>query len=265
MKVDGNKIAEEILDVVAHLGGPQKKLAIIQIGNLRESTTYVRAKKRVGERVGVKVDHYCFREETSEKNIIERIAKLNSDTTVTGIIVQLPLPHNLNTQKILTAIDPKKDVDGFLPNSPYTPPVARAVLIIINVVMSFNKLYSWRTKNIVVIGRGKTAGAPIHKSLKKLKIPTTLVHSKTPNPARILRKAELIISCVGKPNIITPEKIKKGVILIGVGIHRDKNGNLRGDYDEDKIKDKAAYYTPTPGGVGPVTVACLLQNVVNRC
>jgi methylenetetrahydrofolate dehydrogenase (NADP+) / methenyltetrahydrofolate cyclohydrolase len=288
MKIDGKKIANEALKQLAltYSDKPKPSLAIILIGNDSASSVYINQKKRVGERIGINVTVKNFRDTASENQIIKQIADYNSNRSISGIIVQLPLPKNLNANKIISTIDPKKEVDGFLPNSPHTPPVACAVLKALEIAFNDNMLGrtsrtrrpihpqvnsrgllgtgikpALRQKSTVIIGRGKTGGMPIIKTFNKLKIPYTLIHAKTPNPDRIIKKADIIISCVGKPNIITPANIKRGVILIGVGIHKDNTGNMAGDYDEKKIKGIASFYTPTPGGVGPLTVACLMKNV----
>lgn len=261
MRIDGKKLAQKTLNslkIKIDSGKIQPALAIVQVGDNPASNSYILSKKRAADSVGIKVIHKKLPKKSSTKKVIDRVEEYNKNPKVNGIIVQLPLPGKLNTDKILNSISPKKDIDGFLPNSPFIPPVASAVLTILRYI----KQKTPSPGNFVLIGRGRTGGAPILKTFKKLKTPITLVHSKTPNPSLILRKADIIISCVGKPNIITADKIKKGAILIGVGIHRGKDGKLRGDYDEGDIKEKAAYYTPTPGGVGPLTVACLIKNVV---
>lgn len=294
MKIDGRKIAETIVgELKTKVGELAKKstLAIIQVGDNPESTSFIQQKKKIAQRIGIKVLHDKFPKKTTEQTIKSRVGEYNKNLNVQGIIVQLPLPPHLSTDTISHSINLQKDIDGFLPNSPYTPPVSCAVLTTLQFVKnrcrsapdfyyfsvlensaSATKIQSpWRTenfkkwfkaKNIVVIGRGKTGGGPILKSLNALNIPNTLIHSQTPNPAKITQEADIIISCVGKPNIVKPDMIKKGVILIGVGIYQGKSGQLHGDYDEKDIKDKALFYTPTPGGIGPLTVACLMKNVL---
>ena len=263
MLIDGKKLADAILNQLVGAGFPrphQPTLAILQIGNNPESNAYINQKKRVGERVGVKVVHIKFQASVSELEIIKKIKQLNSNKEINGIILQLPIPKPLNTDKILSSISSQKDVDGFLPNSPYTPPIACAILAILKHIRQL-PITNYKLQ-IIIIGRGITGGTPIAQTFNKLKIPYTQVHSKTKNSHKITKKADVIISCVGKPNIITPKNISRGVGLISVGIHTGADGKLHGDYNEEAIKNIASFYTPTPGGVGPLTVACLMKNVI---
>jgi methylenetetrahydrofolate dehydrogenase (NADP+)/methenyltetrahydrofolate cyclohydrolase len=282
MKIDGQRLSKVLLNNLSALIKQnilRPTLAILQVANLSQSSLYVKQKKRVGDRVGIKVIQDYFPKSTKEGEIIKRIEQYNKDEKVNAIIVQLPLPKNLDTDKIISKIKPEKDVDGFLPNSPFTPPVSLAVLATFSAILNYqqNMVRSYhvfaiskreklanllKTKKIVIIGRGKTGGEPVLRALKSLGIPNTLIHSKTKSPEKITKKADIIISCVGKSEIVKPENIKKGVILISVGIHRERNGKLRGDYNEEAIKNTASYYTPTPGGVGPLTVAFLMKNVI---
>jgi methylenetetrahydrofolate dehydrogenase (NADP+)/methenyltetrahydrofolate cyclohydrolase len=154
-----------------------------------------------------------------------------------------------------------KDVDGFLPNSPFNVPVALSVGEILQSVDP-NFPQSAKDKKIVVIGRGETAGGPIYQYLVKVGLSPEVVHSKTTNPDEIIKNADIVISCVGKKDVITAANTKPGATLVSVGIWRDENGKLHGDYDVSAIASIAQHYTPTPGGVGPVNVACLMQNLI---
>lgn len=278
MKIDGRKIARQLLtelkNKIANLD-KQPTLSILQVGTTQESSVYISEKKRVGERIGVKVIHDSFSETASEREIIDRVEKYNGNPEIHGIIIQLPLPPQINSDNIISNIASAKDVDGFLPNSPYQPPVACAVFYVLNhifVTHTVNPLQKihirslvkfLQNKIIIIIGRGRTGGRPIMQTFNKMGVPYIFIHSQTKNPAETMRTADIIISCVGKPRIVTPAKIKNGVSLIGVGVFRAEDGKLlHGDYEEAEIKDKAAFYTPTPGGIGPLTVACLMKNVV---
>lgn len=241
MRIDGKQIADTILASLKNTGA-KPALAIIQIGDDPASSAYIRQKQKAAEQIGVKI---------ILSNNLTDVDSYNIDKNIHGIIIQRPVPGNLDIPKVTV----KKDVDGFLPNSPFEVPVALAVgEILKNVHIT--------EKNIVIIGRGETAGKPIAAYFQKQNCTTSVISSQTPNPEKILRNADIIISCVGKEKIITSSNIKPGVILISVGIWRDDLGKLHGDYEEDDIKNIASFYTPTPGGVGPINVACLMQNVV---
>ena len=231
------------------------KLAIVQIGNNPESNSYVRAKKRIAEKLGIFIEHIQIKKDVSTKNLIQQVQKLGKDKIIHGVIVQLPLSEGLDTKQIITAVPISKDVDGFSNTSSFTPPVAGAVLEVLKATRS--KL---KEKNIVVIGRGITGGDMIIRTFNKLKIPHLVVHSQTEKPKKILKKADIIICAVGKPGTIQATDLKKGVILISVGISKDKDG-LKGDYDSKDVEGIASYYTPTPGGIGPLTVHFLMHNV----
>ena len=194
----------------------------------------------------------------------------------------------IDEKQIIAAVNPQKDIDGFHPDSPYTLPLPLAVVEILKEIYIYchpeaedrrillikdsspaepdqnDKLIKWlQSKKTVILGKGPTGGGPILKYLNQLGVNPILIDSKALTPDELIKNADIIISAVGKPNIITAEKIKKGVILIGVGIFRDENGKLQGDYDEKSIEYKAGFYTPTPGGVGPVNVAMLMVNLLN--
>ncbi len=197
---------------------------------------------------------------------------MNNDNNVHGIIVQRPLPPQIDKEKISLAIIPEKDIDGFHKNSKFEMPLATAVLKILEKIQASTPgvdaqkpqgFIGWlNTKEIVIIGTGETGGGPIIKKLKELGIKPLIIDSKTPNPELITKTADIIISCIGKPNVVRPEMIKRGVILISVGLYKGEDGKLHGDYEEKEIKNIAGFYTPTPGGVGPVNIACLLENLV---
>ena len=208
---------------------------------------------------------------------------LTTDSSVHGVIIQRPLPPHFIEDEIKTAVIPEKDVDGLHPNPTFTPPLALAVMTILQEInkkeakpsflsrvqflkrgktFSHENFKKWLTsKNLVFIGRGEAGGKPIISHVEKIGIPHQVIHSKTQNREDILKTADVIITAVGKKDMVTPDMIKQGVILIGVGLHKE-DGKLSGDYDEEKIRHIASFYTPTPGGVGPVNVAMLLKNVV---
>lgn len=260
MRIDGTAIARRILEEL------KKKsiaptLAIIQVGDDPASTAYIRQKQNAAAAIGATLIH----DRVPAERLNRAIERYNNDASIHGIIVQRPLPTGIRAAAVL----PEKDVDGLLPHSPYDAPVAAAVLTILRFAFSQrgeggtpDKFDQWmRRHTIAVIGRGETAGKPIANGLTNRGYKVTVVHSKTKNPEGIIRGADIVISCVGKPNIVRRKFLKPGVGLVGVGIWRDGAGKLHGDYEEEDIQDIASFYTPTPGGVGPVTVACLMQNL----
>jgi len=267
MKIDGRQISNKILQELKIKVGELKKkgivphLAIIIIGNDPASVAYVRQKELKAKSIGAQTTILKLNQQTSEADLLKIVKEWNINRNIHGIIVQQPLPGQINTRTITQAIDPNKDVDGFNFKSQFKMPIAMAVLEILKTI-SPNRLEKWLiSKTIVIIGKGETGGKPIIEALRKLGIEPSIIDSKTEKPQEITRNSDIVISAVGKANIVSPEMIKQGTILIGVGQCRE-NGKIVGDYDEEKIKDIASFYTPTPGGVGPVDVACLLKNVV---
>ena len=282
MKIDGKAIAEKILSDLSRevLTLKQKgvipTLAVIQVGDDPASTAYINQKQKAAERIGAVLIHEKLPSDVSYQRVNILTHEYNDNPTIHGLIIQRPLPDTLgDALTLLNLVNPKKDVDGFLPNSPYPVPVAEAVIIILKEtyqnVLRFNPgqagvkpFENWlRQKSIIVIGRGETAGKPIADALIKRGCTVSIIHSQTKNPNAIIKSADIIISCVGKSNIVRHDNIQKDAILLSVGIWRDKEGKLHGDYEEDTIKDIASAYTPTPGGVGPVNVAALMANLIN--
>jgi methylenetetrahydrofolate dehydrogenase (NADP+)/methenyltetrahydrofolate cyclohydrolase len=197
----------------------------------------------------------------------DAIEKKNRNPDIHGIIIQRPLPDTrTDLMPLLDFIAPEKDIDGFSDASPYEVPVALGVLEILKKIAQRGNTHSLRdfmhNKSVAIIGRGVTAGIPIARMIEKLGSIPAVVHSQTKNPKDVTRGADILISCVGKRKTVTREAIKKGVILIGVGLSRNEDGTYSGDYDEREIEDIASWYTPTPGGVGPVNVASLMKNLV---
>lgn len=263
MRIDGREIARGIFeDLKGRVEELQKRnivphLAIILLGNDPASETYVRQKELKAAQIGAKTTLIHLQESMSERELLSAIEQLNNDNAVHGIIVQRPLPPHINNTIIDEAVRLEKDVDGFRQNSPFLPPLGIAVYKILQQVLNLT------TKKIIIMGKGKTGGNPVMQVLKKRGIPFTLIDSKTLNPKDFISRADIIITAVGKPNLITKTMIKNGVVLIGVGIYKDVDGKLHGDYEEEQIKDIASLYTPIPGGVGPVNVAVLLENLVD--
>lgn len=261
MKIDGKEIAQKIFEELKiKVKKLQKEniiphLAIILVGNDPASVAYVKRKELKAKEIGAKTTTYNLKSEIRNSELEKLINKLNKDDLVHGIIAQQPLPAHIDIGKITQAIDPEKDVDGFHKNSKFQPPISEAVLEIL-------KPYLTKSKKIVVIGKGETGGKPIAQAIKKIGINPIIIDSKTSNPEDLTKTADILISAVGKSDVIKAEMIKKGAILISIGMHKELDGKLHGDYKEDSIKNIASFYTPTPGGVGPINVAMLLKNLV---
>jgi methylenetetrahydrofolate dehydrogenase (NADP+)/methenyltetrahydrofolate cyclohydrolase len=255
MRIDGKALAEAILADLA-LQVKQLRctptLAVILIGNNPESLSYIRQKQKATEKIGGRLIFEKLPKTTLSKELAARVAMYNRDTSVHGLIIQRPLPDGLSA-----TVDLKKDIDGLTQNSPFDVPVAMAVFTILNHIG-----ITIKNKKVVIVGRGETAGKPIAAALAKQQCATSIIHSQTPDPAEITKQADIIISCVGKEKVITPAAIKPGVILVSVGLTRGGDGKLHGDYEEEDIKNIASFYTPTPGGVGPLNIASLMQNLV---
>ncbi len=292
MKIDGRQIAEKVFQDLKSRVGELKKndinphLAVILVGDDPASAVYVLQKQLRGKEIEVNVEVVRFPSSVSSQTLIDKILELNLNSQVHGIIVQRPLPDHIDPDVIENEIADRKDVDGFKAGSPYHVPLVLAVVKILQEVFketnetegpqqgptplvssgssdSFAPFILWlKSKKIALLGKGSTAGQPIIDYLKEIGVSFEFIDSSTENPKEITQKADIIISSVGKEKLITPDMIKMGVILIGVGINRNAEGQLHGDYDEEAIKDIASSYTPTPKGVGPINVAMLLENLL---
>lgn len=271
MRINGKELSDNIL---TDLKKQTEKLhlAIILVGNDPSSISYIRQKETKAEIIGIQTTVYRFEESASQKRIITLIKKLNASPGINGIIVQQPLPRKIDKNAVISAISAEKDIDGFRKDSKYDSPIVLAVDKILEYIFSSNKnmgkkdnhkYINWLAeKYILIIGKGSTGGKPIMDYFNKLHIKIHVMDTDTINKEKLFKRADIIISAVGKKSIIKPNMIKRGVILIGIGLHKARNGKLHGDFEEDKIKKIASFYTPTPGGVGPMNVAMLLKNLV---
>ena len=257
------KIRAEIAEKVAtHQLKPN--LAVILVGNDEASLIYDRNKQKAAQAVGMDCHIYHLEDSASERELLELISQLNNDERVHGILVQLPLPPHMNALHILTQIDPDKDVDGFNPynvgllqaNSPqaFVPATPKGILYMLE--QTYSDLAG---KNVVVIGRSNIVGKPIANLLLNRSCTVTVVHSKTQHIEEIVRQADIVIAACGKPQIVKADWIKDGAFVVDVGINRI-DGKICGDVDFENVRKKAAYITPVPGGVGPMTIAMLLAN-----
>ena len=281
--IDGKKISnqikEEIKDEVQNIiskGDKPPHLAAVLVGEDGASLTYVGSKVRSCEQVGFKSTLVKLPENIKEKDLLSKIAELNNDEEIDGFIVQLPLPKHIDEEKILLAINPDKDVDGFHPTNFGKMALNMKTFIPATPfgIMELLKRYKIETsgKNTVVIGRSNIVGRPISILMNSKGNPgdstVTVVHSRTVNLESYTKNADIIISALGIPGFVKKEMVKKGVVIIDVGITRVKDNNspkgyvIRGDVDFDSVKEKASYITPVPGGVGPMTIAMLLKNTL---
>jgi methylenetetrahydrofolate dehydrogenase (NADP+)/methenyltetrahydrofolate cyclohydrolase len=273
MKIDGKAIAQGIFqDLQARTATLKEKnitphIAIILVGDNPASVSYVKRKKIKAEEIGAKATILKYESRIKNQELLKVIEKLNRDETVHGIIVQRPLPPQFDSDTINQAVIPEKDIDAFHANTPYDMPLAKAALMLLEYVhqqlTTKPPFEQWlKSKQVTVIGKGETGGGPIITLLKKYKVHPTIIDSKTKNPQEITKSSDIIISAVGKEKVLTKKMLKKGVILISVGQHKQQDDKFHGDYEEEEIENIASWYSPTPGGVGPVNVASLLQNLL---
>lgn len=274
MKIPGNEIAERLqthlkqkVDILKSKG-ITPSLTTILIGDSTDQESYVSKKRSVAEKIGAGFTFLQLPQTTSPSDLKKILHNLNEDSNVSGIIVQQPLPTPFAETNIYDFISPKKEIEGHIPDSPFTPPIALAVIRILHFIIdqSITQLdivvikKFLADKNIVIVGRSITGGAPIMRAFKSWNIPYTNIHSKTENPGRILKNADLVITAVGK-YVIQPKDLKNGVILMNAGL-RKEDGKLRGDYYGKEVKEIASFYTPTPGGLGPIDVTYLFHNLI---
>lgn len=277
MKINGLQLGQQLLsslkkDIRKHSQKPH--LAVILVGNDAPSLVYVGQKKKSGKKIGVKVSVHHFMRNPGYQKLAELVHTLSRDPEVHGIIIQRPLPDSISADSLTSRIAPTKDVDSFHPKSPFLPPLGIAVLTTLHYV--YQKRFTKRKKiepvivpaanqwlkkqTVILLGRGESGGQPIAKTLTHFGIPLIILTSRSEHREEYLKQADIVISAVGKAAVNASE-LKKDVVLIGVGIRREKK-RLLGDYNETDIKKIASYFTPTPKGIGPINVACLLQNVV---
>ena len=271
MKINGrviaSKISVELKEKTDELvkKGITPHLLIILIGSDLSSKAYIRQKIKRAEKIGIRTTFKQFPKNASEKTVVKYVEKANNDNSVHGIIIQRPLPPQFDNKKINQAVTIEKDVDSFHPHSTFDPPLALAVIVILQEIHqkeSGASIRQWLLdKNIVILGRGEAGGRPVDSHFNKLGISHQIIHSKTEDAGGMLHNADIIISAVGKREVVKKDFVKKGTILIGIGLHKENNV-LRGDYNEEDIKNTASFYTPTPGGVGPVNVSMLLSNLI---
>lgn len=242
------------------------KLAVIMVGDDQASKVYVRNKSKACEDVGIEYKEYLLSSTTTQKELIELIEKLNQDKTINGILLQSPIPANLDINEAFRTISPQKDVDGFNPVN-----VGKLVLNqdtfvsctpygIMKMFEEYN--IDLTGKNVVILGRSNIVGKPLMHCCLNKNATVTVCHSKTQNLAQKAKEADILISAIGKAQFVTADMVKENAVVIDVGINRLENGKITGDVDFENVKEKASYITPVPGGVGPMTIAMLMNNVI---
>lgn len=266
-KIISAAVKERVKQGVAELNskGVTVGLAVIIVGEDPASKVYVANKKKACEALGIISEEYALSENTTEEELLNLIAELNCKKSINGILCQLPLPKHLDEKLIINSILPEKDVDAFHPHNvgrimigdydfvPCTPAGIMEMLAYENIEVE--------GKTCVVIGRSNIVGKPMGMLLLHKNGTVTICHSKTKNLKEICRTADILVAAVGRPHFVTEDMVKTGAVVIDVGIHRTENG-LCGDVDFDSVKDKASAITPVPGGVGPMTIAMLMQNTL---
>ena len=270
--IDGKLISTQIKDELKKEVEQLKErgivpcLAVIQVGNDPASTVYVNNKKKACAYVGIESRAFELEEDVSQEELLTLVKQLNQDEKVNGILVQLPLPKHIDENEVIHAIAPKKDVDGFHPETvgnmcigskgflPCTPAGVIQLLKRSNIEIA--------GKECVVIGRSNIVGKPMALLLLRENGTVTVTHSRTQNLKEVTRRADILVAAIGKPKFITSEYVKEGAVVIDVGIHRNENNKLCGDVDFEDVIDKVNAITPVPGGVGPMTIAMLMNNCV---
>lgn len=271
-RIDGKEVSaavrEQITNEVSQLKakGITPGLAVIIVGNDPASRVYVNNKKKGCDQTGMNSFEYALPEETTTQELIDLIEKLNKDEKVHGILCQLPVPKQIDEEKVLNAISPEKDVDAFHPVNcgkvmtgdyrfaPCTPAGMVEMLKYYNIPVA--------GKHCVIIGRSNIVGKPMAMLMLKNNATVTVCHSRTENLKEITKQADILVAAVGRPKFVTADMVKDGAVVLDVGINRMEDGKLCGDVDFDAVAEKTSFITPVPGGVGPMTITMLLKNTL---
>jgi len=282
-RIDGKKISSQIKEEIAQeieqiksQGGKIPHLVAVLVGNDPASETYVSHKEKACNKVGMESQVLRLDETISEEDLLEKVDELNKDDQVDGFIVQLPLPDHIDEQKVIEAIDPKKDVDGFHPINMGRMVIGLPAYLSATPagILELLKRYDIETKgkNCVVLGRSNIVGKPVANLMLQKAYPgnttVTVCHSRTKNLESYTRQADILIVAMGKMEFVTADMVKEGAVVIDVGIHRVKSDKtksgwkLKGDVKFDEVSEKVSYITPVPGGVGPMTIVSLLRNTI---
>ncbi len=269
IRIDGKQISAQIKDELKERVEKERlevTLAVIQVGNDPASTVYVGNKKKACEYIGIRSLAYELPEETPEEELLQLIKELNDRDDVNGILVQLPLPAHMDEDKVIQTISPKKDVDGFHPQSVGALSIGQPGFVSCTpagVIQLLKRTgVEINGKECVIVGRSNIVGKPMALLMLRENATVTVCHSHTKDLKEVTKRADILIVAIGKPKFITKEYVKDGAVVIDVGIHRGADGKLCGDVDYDDVAPITYAITPVPGGVGPMTIAMLMNNCV---
>jgi len=242
------------------------KLAVIMVGEDGASKIYVKNKSKACEEIGIEYEEFLLGEETTQEELLDLIKKLNDREDVHGILLQSPIPKHLDINEAFRTISPKKDVDGFNPVNVGKLVLGQDTFVsctpfgIIKILEEYN--IEIEGKNAVILGRSNIVGKPMLQCLLNKNATVTICHSRTKNLKEIAKSADILVAAIGKAKFVTQDMVKEGAVVIDVGINRNEQGKVCGDVDFEEIEKKASYITPVPGGVGPMTIAMLMTNIV---
>ena len=262
------KIRQELKEECDELknNGINPKLAVIMVGDDPASKVYIRNKSKACEDVGIEYEEFILKDETTQEKLIELIKKLNNDKIINGILLQSPIPKHLNINEAFKAITYMKDVDGFTPSSVGKLCIGEDTFISCTPygVMKMFEEYNidLTGKDVVILGRSNIVGKPLIQCCLQKNATVTVCHSKTKNLEEHTKRADVVISAIGQSKFVKADMVKDGAVVIDVGINRGEDGKLTGDVDFENVEKKASYITPVPGGVGPMTIAMLMNNVI---
>lgn len=270
--IDGKELAKKIRQNLKtecdelKRKGIQPKLAVIMVGDNPASKIYVRNKSKACEEVGIEYEEHILQENITQQELNELIQKLNQNESISGILLQSPIPKHLDINQAFKTITYIKDVDGFTPSSVGKLVIGEDTFIsctpygIIKMFEEYN--IDLKGKNVVIVGRSNIVGKPIAACCLNKNATVTVCHSKTQNLKEHTKRADILIVAIGKAKFITEDMVKENAVIIDVGINRNEDGKIVGDVDFEKVEKKASYITPVPGGVGPMTIAMLMNNVI---
>lgn len=273
--IDGKKLAQKIRENLKieceelKKEGINPKLAVIMVGNDKASKIYVKNKSKACDEIGIQFEEYLLDENIKQQDLISLIEKLNNDNNINGILLQSPIPKGLDINEAFRAISPKKDVDGFNPVSVGKLALNQDTFVSCTPygIMKMFEAYNIELegKKVIIIGRSNIVGKPLIQCCLNKNATVTICHSKTKDIKEHIKNADIIIAAIGKPKYVTADMVKDGAVVIDVGINRGEDGKITGDVDFENVSKKASYITPVPGGVGPMTIAMLMNNVIKAC
>ncbi len=270
--LDGKKLSNEIIEELKircdelKEKGIKPKFAVIMVGNDKASQIYVKNKRKACERIGIECVECFLDENIQQKELIDKIKELNSDNTIHGILLQSPIPKHLNINEAFETISPKKDVDGFNPTNVGKLCLNQNTFVsctpfgIIKLLDKYG--IDLAGKKVTIIGRSNIVGKPLIQCFLNKNATVTICHSKTDDIKEHTKDADIVVVAIGKPKFLKENMVKKNSVIIDVGINRDDNGKIIGDVDFENVSKKSSYITPVPGGVGPMTIAMLMNNVI---